>query len=142
MSRELRKPQTESVKKNVVIESYESIRESFPSGAAILLRNTPASVHGDGEMTDKLLTRIVHFGERHERPIVILGWVWLGISTLAWMPWAPIPEIPYVTDRHSWVLSGAYNMLWWGFAHPALEQKREEMRAARQQSDDPQISKD
>ena len=38
LSRELRNPQIESVKKNLVIESCESILESFPLGAAILLR--------------------------------------------------------------------------------------------------------
>ncbi len=38
LSRHLRKPQTESVKKNLVIESCESICESFAQITAILLR--------------------------------------------------------------------------------------------------------
>ena len=38
LSRGLRNPQIESVKKNLVIESCESILESFALGAAILLR--------------------------------------------------------------------------------------------------------
>jgi hypothetical protein len=38
LSREVRKPQIESVKKNMVIESLESICESFPARAARLLR--------------------------------------------------------------------------------------------------------
>ena len=38
LSRELRNPQIESVKKNLVIESCESILESFANAIAILLR--------------------------------------------------------------------------------------------------------
>ena len=73
------------------------------------------------------MSNAIAFGDRHEKPIAWAGAIWLGISTASWIPWMPIPDIPYVTDTNSWVLSGAWNTIWWGFVHPALEKHRGKM---------------
>ena len=83
-------------------------------------------------MLNPILTKAVEFGDRHERPITIAAGVWFAISCASWIPWMPIPDIPYLTDSKSWMLSGAWNAGWWGFVHPMLEKRREEMRAAEQ----------
>jgi len=76
-----------------------------------------------------ILDPAIRFAERHERPITIAGGIWFAISCASWIPFLPIPDIPYVTDRNSWMLSGAWNALWWGFAHPMLEKRRAELTA-------------
>ena len=76
---------------------------------------------------NRILTAAIRFGERYERPIAIIGGAWFVISCASYMPFVLVPEIPYVTDRNSWVLSGAWNAGWWGFVHPMLERHRAEM---------------
>jgi len=93
-------------------------------------------------MIDATLTRIVRFAAKHDRALAIASGAWFVLSCAVWIPQLPIPEIPYVTDRNSWMLSGPWNALWWGFAYPALEKKRKEIEAAEQSSDGPQISQD
>ncbi len=76
-----------------------------------------------------LLTKAIHFGDRYELEIAILGGAWFVISCASWIPFVPIPKIPYLTDENSWVFSGAWNTIWWGFVHPALEKHRKELEA-------------
>ncbi|BDI60044.1 hypothetical protein [Qipengyuania nanhaisediminis] len=84
-------------------------------------------------MVNTLLDRMIAFGERHERLIAGIGWAWLGIASLSWIPQVPIPEVPYITDRNSWVLAGAWNFGWWGFVHPALGKRRKQLEAEAEQ---------
>ena len=79
-----------------------------------------------------LLDKAIDFGERHERPIAIAAGIWFAISCASWIPQLPVPEIPYLTDRNSWMLSGAWNAVWWGGVHPLLEKRREELGKATQ----------
>ena len=88
-------------------------------------------------MIEQALTEAVEFGERHERRIAIAGAVWLAISCASWIPQIPIPDLPYITNKNSWMLSGGWNSVWWGFVHPALEKRRQEMRAADPKTDSP-----
>ena len=78
-------------------------------------------------MADDPLAKVIRFGERYERPIAIAGGAWFVISCASWIPWIPIPSIPYLTDSNSWVFSGAWNAVWWGLVHPVLEKRRETM---------------
>jgi len=80
-------------------------------------------------MLDTLLTKALELGDRCKKPISWAGAVWLFISAASWVPWMPIPEIPYVTDSNSWVLSGAWNAIWWGLAYPALDKHRAKLEA-------------
>jgi len=80
-------------------------------------------------MIKTVLTKVVEFGEAYEREITIASGAWFCISCASWVPFMMIPQIPYITDTDSWMLSGAWNTLWWGFAHPMVEKRREEMRA-------------
>ena len=83
-----------------------------------------------------ILDAAIRFGERHERPIAIAGGAWFVISCASWVPFIPIPEIPYLTDRNSWVFSGAWNGIWWGAIHPVLESRRKQLeREDRQDSE-------
>lgn len=76
------------------------------------------------------LTKIVRFADRHEKKIAIISGVWLAISIAAWIPQIPIPDVPYITGRDSWLSSAAWNVVWWSFAYPALAKRRAEMQAA------------
>lgn len=76
-----------------------------------------------------LLTAAIRFGDRYERPIAVLGGIWFVISCASVIHFVPIPEVPYLTDDRSWVLSGAWNGIWWGFVHPLLERHREKLQA-------------
>lgn len=78
-------------------------------------------------MLNPMLDRAIRFGERHERAIALLSGIWFVISCASWIPQVPVPEVPYVTDRDSWMLSGAWNAVWWGFAHPALDKRRKQL---------------
>lgn len=78
-------------------------------------------------MMEPVLTSAIRFGERHERTIAVLGGIWFVISCASWIPFIPIPRVPYLTDEYSWVFSAAWNGLWWGFAHPLLEKHRAAM---------------
>ena len=69
----------------------------------------------------------IGFGERHRRAISIVSAIWFAFSCATWIPFLPIPEIPYVTDRNFWMLSGAWNAIWWGFAQPAMERRRKQI---------------
>ena len=75
-----------------------------------------------------ILDPAIRFGERYEREIILISGAWFVISCASWIPFLPIPKIPYVTDTNSWMLSGAWNGIWWGFAHPALEKRRDELK--------------
>ena len=78
---------------------------------------------------DALLTRIVEFADRHERAIDVASVIWLGISAATWMPFLPIPDIPYITDEYFWVSSAVWNAGWWGFALPMLEGHRKKLES-------------
>ena len=79
-------------------------------------------------MIKAALTKAIKLGESYEREIAIASGAWFCISCASWVPFLPIPSIPYLTDSNSWVFSGAWNAIWWGLVHPALEKRREEMR--------------
>ena len=81
---------------------------------------------------DSTLTRIIEFGDRHQRIITIVSGIWLVISTATWMPFWPLPDIPYVTDRNFWVSSAIWNTVWWGMANPALYAHRKKMDKKRE----------
>ena len=93
-------------------------------------------------MIDAILTRIVLFAMRHERAVTIASTAWFVISCASWIPQIPIPEIPYLTDRNSWMVSGPWNAVWWGFVHPALDTKRKQLQPDDAPSDAEQISQD
>lgn len=76
-----------------------------------------------------ILDAAIGFGERHEREIVIASSIWFVISCASWIPFVPIPKIPYLTDTNSWMLSGGWNAVWWGFVHPTLERRRVTLKA-------------
>lgn len=76
---------------------------------------------------ERLLTSIIRFGDRHERTITIIAGAWFVISCASWIPFLPIPKIPYLTDNNSWMLSGAWNAIWWGGVHPLLENHRKRL---------------
>ncbi|MEM9311851.1 MAG: hypothetical protein AAGA34_10425 [Pseudomonadota bacterium] len=76
-----------------------------------------------------ILTHAIALGEKYERPIALAGGVWLFISCASWIPFIPIPKIPYLTDSQSWVFAGAWNAVWWGLVYPLIDQRRKEMAA-------------
>jgi hypothetical protein len=120
----LRKSQNESVKKNLVIESCESILESFHKGLEILLRICVRDESRGNHTMNRVLDQAIDFGDRHRKAIDIAGGVWLAFTSAAYIPFLPIPTIPYVTDSNSWMLAAIWNGGWWGFAHPALQRRR------------------
>ena len=71
---------------------------------------------------------------RGELAIDIFSVTWFVISCASWLPILPIPEIPYVTDRNFWVTSGIWNAVWWGFAHPMINNHRKKLKAQREQN--------
>jgi len=83
---------------------------------------------------DAALTKLIELADRHERAIDVLSVAWFIISCATWMPFLPIPEIPYVTDRNFWVSSAIWNTLWWGFAHPVIDNHRKKMEADKPES--------
>ena len=86
---------------------------------------------------DAVLTKLIEFADRHERIIDVLSTAWFVISCASWMPFLPIPEIPYVTDKNFWVASGIWNVAWWGFAHPIINSHREKMAKLEQGEAEP-----
>ena len=86
-------------------------------------------------MGDAILTWVIEKGERHERVIIVASGIWFVISCASWIPQLPVPEIPYLTDRNSWVFSGAWNAIWWGMMHPLLEKRREALGKIEQEEE-------
>ncbi len=74
-----------------------------------------------------ILDAAIGFGQRYERAIAIIGGAWFVISCASWIPLLPVPEIPYLTDRNSWMFSGAWNGVWWGLVHPLLDKRRKQL---------------
>ena len=79
-------------------------------------------------MIKAVLKKAIELGAAYERPIAIASGLWFAISCASYIPFMMIPKIPYLTDSNSWMTSGAWNAVWWGFVHPMLEKRREEMR--------------
>ncbi|MEP3422309.1 MAG: hypothetical protein ABJN35_11285 [Erythrobacter sp.] len=86
-------------------------------------------------VVDAALSSAIHFADRHERRIALVGAIWFVISIAAWMPQIPIPKVPYITDRDSWIASAVWNTAWWAILHPMLDRRRTEMRAAQSDND-------
>lgn len=78
---------------------------------------------------NRMLDKVIDFGDRYRKPIDIAGGAWLAFTSAAYIPFLPIPTIPYVTDSNSWMLAAIWNGGWWGFAHPALQRRREAREA-------------
>ena len=73
LSRVTRNPQIESVKKNLVIESCESILESFHKGLEILLRICVRDESGGNHTMNRMLDHAIDFGDRYRKAIDIAG---------------------------------------------------------------------
>ena len=76
---------------------------------------------------DRFLTWVIEFADRNQRTIDILSGAWLVFSLASWIPFIPIPEIPYVTDDNFWIASTVWNVVWWSFAHPQISAHRSKM---------------
>ena len=80
---------------------------------------------------NRIFNPLVRFAMHHERPIAIIAGLWFALSCAITARFIDVPDwldIPYVTDRNSWAFAGAWNALWWGFIHPALDKRREALR--------------
>ncbi len=81
------------------------------------------------------LTNILRLGDAYQRPIAILGSVWLFISCASYIDFLMIPAIPYLTDDRSWMFAAAWNTVWWSAAYPVLDNHRKKLRAQNEPDD-------
>ena len=75
-------------------------------------------------MIEAAFTRAARFADEHEREITIVSGIWFAISCASYIPFIPIPDVPYITDKNAWMFSGGWNAVWWGFIHPAIDKRR------------------
>ena len=73
---------------------------------------------------DRLLNAIAAFAIRYEKPLSYIALAWFVVSCAATARFLPVPEIPYVTDRNSWMVAGPWNAIWWGFLRPAILKRK------------------
>lgn len=81
-------------------------------------------------MPDRLLNPLVRFGLRYER---LLGWLalaWFALSCAAAAQFIALPDIPFITDRYAWMISGPVNGLWWAWLRPELQRRKSALRPA------------
>lgn len=75
-------------------------------------------------MANRLLDPLVRFGTRHEWFLGRLALAWFALGCAAASGFVALPDIPYVTDRNAWMISGPVNAVWWGWLRPALQRRR------------------
>ncbi|MEM7688697.1 MAG: hypothetical protein AAF291_06720 [Pseudomonadota bacterium] len=75
------------------------------------------------------LSKAIALADRLQRPIAIVGAIWLFISCASHIDFMMIPKVPYLTDDKSWMFAAAWNTVWWGMAYPLLDKRREEIKA-------------
>ncbi|MCR2832576.1 hypothetical protein [Parerythrobacter lacustris] len=71
--------------------------------------------------------RWLRFAMRHERAIAIVSAIWFALGCAVTARFVVLPEwleVPYLTDRNAFWLTGAWNAAFWGYIHPKLEAKR------------------
>jgi hypothetical protein len=76
--------------------------------------------------------RWLRFAMRHEKPIAIASAVWFALGCALAARFIVLPEwleVPYLTDRNAFWLTGAWNAAFWGFIHPKLEARRKMLAA-------------
>lgn len=76
--------------------------------------------------------RWLRFAMRHERAIAIVGAIWFAFGCALAAGFLTLPdwlEIPYLTDRNAFWLTGAWNAAFWGLIHPKLEARRKALAA-------------
>ncbi len=86
-------------------------------------------VREGGVPMDTLIDRVDAFAQRHRRILSIVGAIWFVLGCAAASGMVRLPDIPLLTDRAAFFLSGAYNAIWWGFLYPRAEQRRKERKA-------------
>lgn len=80
---------------------------------------------------DRIFDPLARFAIRHDQTLSIAAIVWLILScavSARFIYFADWLRIPYITDENAWAFSGAWNGLWWGFIHPALNKRREALK--------------
>lgn len=97
-----------------------------------MLRNFGIGSGGEMTMPDRLLDPLVRFGVRYERPLGWLALAWFVLGCAAAARFIALPEIPFVTDRNAWMISGPVNGLWWGWLRPSLQRRKEALLLARE----------
>ncbi len=75
-------------------------------------------------MPDRLLDPLVRFGLHYERPLGSLALAWFLLACAAAARFVTLPDIPLVTDRNAWMISGPVNALWWGWLRPELHRRK------------------
>lgn len=79
-----------------------------------------------GRTIDRIEARLAP----HARTISIVAglWFWLGIAFYA--GFIRLPDWPWLPERAIFWAGIAFNAVWWGFARPAIERRREERGGA------------
>ncbi len=81
---------------------------------------------------DAIWDRIIRIAMRHERAIAIASAIWFALGCAIAARFFVLPEwleIPYLTDRNAFWLTGGWNAAFWGFIHPKLEARRKALAA-------------
>ncbi|WP_284124185.1 hypothetical protein [Parerythrobacter aestuarii] len=81
-------------------------------------------------MPNALVDPLARFALRHEKLLSALAIGWFVLTCAAYARFIPVPDIPYVTDRNSWMLSGPWNAIWWGFLRPAILRRKDALSPA------------
>ena len=81
-------------------------------------------------MPDRLLDPLDRFGMRYERPLGWLALAWFALGCAAAAQFIALPDIPFVSDRNAWMISGPTNALWWGWLRPELLRRKAALRQA------------
>lgn len=89
-----------------------------------------------------LLDTLIRLAQRYERPIAIAGALWFALSCASAAGFIDLPQIALLTDRYALLVAGAWNAAWWGFAHPALERRREAIAAEGEPEPEPEPDSD
>ena len=80
-------------------------------------------------MLDSLTDRADAFAARHQRAIGIAGAAFFVVSTAIYAQFIALPEIDWLRDRTLMIASTLFNALWWGFAYPRVQSRREAREA-------------
>lgn len=82
---------------------------------------------------NQIFDQVAQLAARHEKLLGMLSFGWMMFTGAVYARFITLPDVPYLTDRNAWMISGPWNMLWWGFLQPRLAERK---KAIEQETDE------
>ena len=84
---------------------------------------------------DRIFNQVANIAARHEKLLGMLAFAWMMFTGAVYARFIELPDIPYLTDRNAWMISGPWNMLWWCYLQPKLAKHKHELETHRPEDD-------